>query len=371
MAGIKKVSTRDGSGWRADWRDGSGKRLRRTFATKKEAEDYLARERSLGFPVRRGETLAEYVAGFLERAEARVKGGTLKRRSVDSLRFALSKLVLPALGKKKLGDVRRADCKNLRARLSQEGKKPDTVRIALAALRAVLGDAYDDGVIPANPAQRLKVDRPKRGEVKAFAAPELERFLAAAKSYTRFHTLFFVMSRTGLRPGEARGLQWDDWRDSELIVRRTVAARGRIETPKNGKARRVELGATVREALRALDLETKAAALKAGSPRSPWIFEGRTPDGIGTGTPLDEANVNRAFKECLDRAGLADHYSPHGLRHTYASLLLSNGVPVQYVKEQLGHASIALTVETYGSWLRAKAPGAADLLDKLDTAAQA
>jgi hypothetical protein len=51
------------------------------------------------------------------------------------------------------------------------------------------------------------------------------------------------------------------------------------------------------------------------------------------------------------------------LRHTYASILLADGVSSAYVQEQLGHATIELTVSTYGRWLKKKAPGALDQLD--------
>ena len=65
----------------------------------------------------------------------------------------------------------------------------------------------------------------------------------------------------------------------------------------------------------------------------------------------------------LKAAELPGHFSSHSLRHTYASLLLAGGVSPAYVQEQLGHASIELTVGTYGRWLRKKAPGALDILD--------
>ena len=65
----------------------------------------------------------------------------------------------------------------------------------------------------------------------------------------------------------------------------------------------------------------------------------------------------------LKTAKLPLHFTPHGLRHTYASILLANGVSPVYVQEQLGHATIELTVSTYGRWLKKKAPGALDRLD--------
>jgi hypothetical protein len=65
---------------------------------------------------------------------------------------------------------------------------------------------------------------------------------------------------------------------------------------------------------------------------------------------------------CLEQAGLRKVH-PHVLRHTFASLLLSNGEPITYVKERLGHASIQLTVDTYGHLIPLANKAAVDQLD--------
>ena len=82
-----------------------------------------------------------------------------------------------------------------------------------------------------------------------------------------------------------------------------------------------------------------------------------------TGLTLDPHNVRRAFRRTLKLAELSPHFTPHCLRHTFASLLLSHGKPIVYVKRQLGHASITLTVDTYGKWLPMADRGAVDVLD--------
>ena len=89
----------------------------------------------------------------------------------------------------------------------------------------------------------------------------------------------------------------------------------------------------------------------------PWLFVTKA------GTPVDPANVRRAMLRILKAAHLPQHFTPHCLRHTYASILLAEGVSPVYVQEQLGHATIELTVSTYGRWLKKKAPGALDKLD--------
>jgi len=105
------------------------------------------------------------------------------------------------------------------------------------------------------------------------------------------------------------------------------------------------------------DAATKVAALRQGRERSELLFPS------AAGTYLDRANVEKAFKRVLKKAGLAPHFTPHSLRHTFASLLLQKGVSPAYVQEQLGHSSITLTVDTYGKWLPKGNPEIADLLD--------
>ncbi len=89
----------------------------------------------------------------------------------------------------------------------------------------------------------------------------------------------------------------------------------------------------------------------------PWVFCSEA------GTPLDHTNVEKAFKRVLKAAGLPLHFTPHCLRHTFASLLLQAGVGPVYVQRQLGHASIQLTVDTYGKWLPMGNKAAVDRLD--------
>jgi integrase len=76
--------------------------------------------------------------------------------------------------------------------------------------------------------------------------------------------------------------------------------------------------------------------------------------------------VRKVFRKCLKAAKLPRHVTPHCLRHTFASLLLQAGESAQYVQEQLGHASITLTVDTYGKW-QPKTPvrGSVNLLGDL------
>jgi integrase len=71
---------------------------------------------------------------------------------------------------------------------------------------------------------------------------------------------------------------------------------------------------------------------------APWLFLSEA------GTPLTKQNVERALTRIVGRAGLP-HFTPHDLRHTYASLLLQRGENPTYVQQQLGHATLSMTTD--------------------------
>ena len=107
-----------------------------------------------------------------------------------------------------------------------------------------------------------------------------------------------------------------------------------------------------------LQVERKTETLSRGwAAVPPWVFCSKR------GTPLDITNADKAFKRALKHAELPLHFTPHYLRHTFASLLLQQGESPASVQRQLGHARIQLTVDTYGRWLPMDNKAAVDRLD--------
>ncbi len=101
----------------------------------------------------------------------------------------------------------------------------------------------------------------------------------------------------------------------------------------------------------------KAASLKAGRKLPAWVFT--TPEG----TALDGDNFrHRVFYRLLEGANLRQ-IRIHDIRHTFASLLIQNGEPLTYVKEQMGHSSIQVTVDVYGHLVPSANRAAVDKLD--------
>ena len=84
------------------------------------------------------------------------------------------------------------------------------------------------------------------------------------------------------------------------------------------------------------------------------------------GGPLARRTFERAFALVLRKAGLGPQHSPKSLRHTYASLMISEGANLLYVARQLGHASVAITEKHYTRWIPQAVPAVHQLDDAAD-----
>ena len=165
----------------------------------------------------------------------------------------------------------------------------------------------------------------------------------------RLEALFVLAIHTGLRQGELLGLKWEDvdLEDGTLRVRRTLAtAKGgpRLMAPKTKSSRRsVKLTQGAMDALRS---HLKGQLQEIDRAGSLWQENGLV-FASEIGEFLDRRYLtSRRFKALLKRAQLPE-IRFHDLRHTCATLLLSSNVNPKIVSEMLGHATIAITLDTY------------------------
>ncbi len=353
--------------WVVDYRDSAGRRRWLTCETRRAAEDVLAERVKESRQTTRPAvdpdlTVSEYAERWLALIASAVKPRTLHSYG-QTLRLHL----LPTFGPSQVRHLHKGRIRAFLAEKLASGLKRNSVRVIHATLRAMLNSAGDDGVIVANPADKLgrhlrltssASDRQK--DIKAFNREQLARFLGATlEARPRYYPLFFTLARTGLRIGEAFALRWEDLdlANREIRIERALSA-GRIETPKSGKSRTIDMSLALKDTLARLDVLRKQSALAEGREPAELVF------GASNGAPLDQSRTSKAFKGALKAAGLPLHYSPHSLRHTFASLLLQQGESPVYVQRQLGHASIQLTVDCYGGWLPHGNKAAVDRLDE-------
>jgi integrase len=346
--------------WIVDYRGPDGDRKWKTFKTRRAAEKY----RDEMAEVLRGLTkddAGEFdatVAGYAKHRWLKEVKAVRKPRTYESYAEMIKVHINPVFGTMRVRDLtRRRITKFLGSKLS-EGLKPGTVRIIYATLRRMLSVAVRDGLLLANPAAKLGdefglvTSSRQRGEdIKAFTPEQLTALLdTTMRKAEAYAPLFATLAGTGTRLGEGLGLQWPDIDDAaqKIHVQRAIS-HGRIETPKSGHGRDVDLSEALGTMLRRIRMR-RVERMKRYHWKTlpPWVFCTRS------GEPLDAHNVRKVFRRCVKAAKLPRHFTPHCLRHTFASLLLQAGESPQYVQEQLGHASITLTVDTYGKWLAKK-----------------
>jgi integrase len=270
----------------------------------------------------------------------------------------------PVFGTKHLQNVTREQVKRLLAQKLEGGLSRSRVMGILGVLNAVLNSAVEDGHLAMNPAARLgRIVRQEKGalkEIYPLTREELAVFLAAVQEhFPASYPLFLLLARTGMRFGEALALKWQDldFHGSFIEVRRNWR-RKRLSTPKSGKGRRVDMSRQLKETLLALFETRKEEAWQRGWEQVPeWVFSNEK------GELLIEVTIRKyVFYPALSRSGLR-RIRIHDLRHTYASLLIQNGESLAYVKEQLGHHSIKITVDTYGHLVPGGNRQAVDWLD--------
>ncbi len=351
-----------------DYRDAQGVRHVPAYPTKAEAEDAwkllvpTATQRRAGRGLDPRLTLQEWSAHWLRQIAPPI----LKPRAYEPHAEAMAAHIVPQLGAWRLVDLRRGIVRAFLVDRRQRGRAdggplaPGSVRKIYSALRACLQAAVEDELLLGNMALRLggkrglrleptKRERRQRIEERTPTQDELERLFRVVrhKPNAGWYPLLLTYARAGLRLGEAIALETRDFdpKAQALHVRQAFNRRTmELETPKHGpRVVDLSLSPELQDVLRTHVHALKRAALQRGRPLAPWLFPSRT------GTPLESRNVTRAVARLRHAAALSRPRSPHDLRHAYASLLIAAGAPMAYVQKQLGHASIQLTVDLYGS----------------------
>lgn len=210
---------------------------------------------------------------------------------------------------------------------------------------------------------KLTRDKKKVDPSEVLTKDEVSLLLDTCKKHFPDYYPFYLMaSRTGMRLGELLAIRWGDIDfNSKTIWVRQAYRRKRITLPKGNKVRPVDMSDQLTETLKALLTTAKKHALKEGLGEvSELIFH-------RNGRVIEQNYIRRVLERVLKKAELR-RVKIHSLRHTFASLLLSEGESPVYVKEQLGHSSIKTTVDIYGHWIQTKSKTG---VNKLDTVAPA
>ncbi len=329
MGSVRMRKGARGTTYNALWRDPNGKQRSKSFTSKAAAKKFLKSAQSpvAGYraPVPQHEgTVAAYAATWI--AEHRI--GPVARQTY---RNVLGRHILPALGRLQLAHVTSADIYTVVRKWQAAGMSPAQQAKCRTVLSAMFKDAVKRGIIPANPARGVEIDRQTVHEMRILTVDEYKRVLRYLDPQPRLMVRLAVAS--GARWGELAELRGVDLDGSTLLIARNVAElknphRFQIQpTPNNGKSRRVKIPPQ-------LAAEVRMYASGAGD----LLFPG--PSG-------GHMSCER-FRLIWYRAEKAADIKPpcrvHDLRHTAISWWLNlDGMPLATVRDRAGHSNISVT----------------------------
>lgn len=339
-------------------------RLNKTFhGTKAQAQKYLnaaLKRRDDGYNV---VLTRQSLGAWIEEWLGVWCGGISARTKSDYDRL-LKRYLTPELRCRQLPLITATEIQAWVNSLSSRGLAPRTVQMAHGSVRACLNRAARVGKIPRNVATLVELPRKTHTE-RLYLGPQQATQLIDACSREEWGAFFIILIMTGIRPGEALGLQWSDLDGNVLRVRRALVQVARQKPilcmTKTGRSRVIPLGEVAAKALK--DHRRCQAARRLALGETYQDRELIFPNELG-GFANSHNVVTRHFKPLVKRLGLPP-IRLYDLRHSHATLLLAAGEHPKVVQERLGHSSITLTLDTYSHVVPAMQENATQRLDNL------
>jgi len=316
--------------------------------TKKETEKRLSEllhQLDTGTFMKPGKTtLAEYLEKWL----SDYAKPNLSPRGFERYAGIIRKHLIPDIGSITLTQLRPEHLQKLYAAKLNSGLSARTVRYIHVVIHKALQTAIKWGLASRNVADGVDVPRARRSEMQTWNEDNITLFLEAAKN-TSYYALFYLALFTGMRRSELLGLKWND---VDLIFGEVSVTRSLhhlrdgsyiFTEPKSAKSRRtIALPPSAILTLREHHEKQKLERVMLGIPLTGDDLVFSQLDG----KPLRPNTVTRAWTMLAGRAGVKV-IRLHDARHTHASLMLKQGIHPKIVQERLGHATIAITLDTY------------------------
>jgi integrase len=320
----------------------------------READDRLVELRNnhkAGRPLKfKVMTFKDFFDKWIEDAD----DGKRRECTVEKYREIGRYYLIPAFGKFALTDITDTAITRLYRDMRAQKYAQSTIRLAHVVLSSALKAAEGDGLLPHNPMAKVKKQKkapalPKPKPV-AMNADETKAFLDAASMRPEgfmFRLAYFL----GARPCEYLGLMWQDidFKSRRVTIQRSLKLRiggeWYVTPPKTEKSvRTIALTQAITRDLEGHKRRQLEMRLKAGST---WTDNGFVFTDEA-GDPLKIYIVRAIHKQICEAAGLPETFKLKVSRHSCASALLNDGVPLKMVSDRLGHSSVAITADVYG-----------------------
>lgn len=262
--------------------------------------------------------------------------------------FEQTKTMLKDINKEILQDYINKKAKN--GRLDNKGGlSAKSLRLHRNILNQTLKEALSSKLIAENPCQFIKLPQIQRREPSFYSSEQIEDLLSKIKDDETFYLLVKITATYGLRRSEVLGLQWNSisFAQNTLQIEHTVVKVNKVvhkDKTKNASSfRSFPLIPEIKDLLLKEKEKQEKDKKEFGNEYidSPYIFV------WDNGKPFATEYVSQHFNRILKWNNLP-HIRFHDLRHSCASILLSNGFTLKDVQEWLGHSDITLTANIYG-----------------------
>jgi integrase len=252
----------------------------------------------------------------------------------------------PLLGKYKLAELDKTTYKRVYINELIKRYEPSTVRLFHRLFKVAVNAAVDTEIIPRNRFNKITIPGEKVGD--NFLTPEeLKLFLAASKELDNItnYSMILLLAYTGLRKGEALGLTWNnvDFEKKTVIVERTRDKNGARPPKTKNSYRTILIDDSLIHQLKLYRTWCKQTMLSFGKHLScdDYIFI-----SYQSGKPTGSNTVKYSFDRIAKKAGLK-RITPHGLRHTHATILIAQRIPVKVIADRLGNTP-QMILDLYG-----------------------
>ena len=316
----------------------NGRKVRKTLygRTKVEAKrklDQARRDRDAGTLVATSPTVKAWMEGWLEARRKPPK--PLKPNTWNGYRSKVNQYIVPALGKKRLSELRPQHIEGMYDEMRERGLAESTLRQTHAILGKALNDAVRKGALGRSPMDGKRVDAPgtETNDRDQFTLEEAGRALVAAGESARWWLALFY----GMRQAEVLGLQWEDvdWERRAFYVELTRQndygyGGAALGVPKSKASKRPL------PMLGQIEVRLRLHWEAVGRPAEGLVFPG--PSG-GLRDPKADWT---AWRDMLQSAGLP-HIALHAARNTASSLMEAAGIPDRVVMQILGQSTLKVT----------------------------
>lgn len=279
--------------------------------------------------------------------------------STQDLYNTYIKVHLSTLKNKIAKEIKKRDIENLMLEMKTKGISNKTINSVITFVQSVFNYGVDAGYFKLNPIGKIKKLPQVKPPIHFLNETQMQVFLECAKR-SRFYAFFATAIYTGMRRGELLALEWKDidFKKAKISVNKQYY-KGIKQSTKTNRDRSVDIPNNLLEILK----EHK----KNCNILTKFVFHNLSGGAIHA-YYMEEKHFHPLIKECnkhLDEENQIEKFRFHDLRHTYATYLLSNGVPVKYVQEQLGHSTAKMTLDVYASVMPSVKFGALNLLQNL------